>query len=88
MTALTTTAGEHGTTCGTAHALAETMLVGALAFAGLVGTFHRRWSFLRDGKCRPFPFSDKHLLKLPSAGRKTQAVKAIRGHIPAFHLHE
>ncbi len=31
----------HGT-----HPLAETMFVGALTLAGLVGTFHRRRSFL------------------------------------------
>ena len=42
VTARSATAGQYSTTGHGTHPLAETVLVGALAFAGLVGTFHGR----------------------------------------------
>lgn len=38
------------------------MFVGTLAFAGLVGTFHCRFKFVRDGKSSPFPQMSKWLI--------------------------
>lgn len=46
VTALPAAAGQNGPTRSGAHALPETMLIGPLAFAGLVSTLHGLLDFV------------------------------------------
>ena len=50
LTAVPASLGQNGATCYRSHTLAESVLVGSLAFAGLVGAFHDRIWFSKGSQ--------------------------------------
>ena len=92
--ALGATVAQYSAATSRFHPLAETVFVGALALAGLVGTFHgRRLSLIRSSpprirrrgrKCKRIGLASKQGSTLPEA----KSLQAVGSHLAILGFHD